>query len=358
MSNTPACDFPGFRRATTTRRIVVAGLGSIGRRHTRLLRDRPDVKVEVCEPSKEALERASAQLGDVEVHPDLERALATRPDAIVIATPHSLHAAHAIAGMEAGAHILCEKPLCVDPGEARQMIAGSNRTGRSLVVGFQLHFHPGVRRLRQLIQQGAIGNIVHAHVRVGSFITLRNSLSRYQEALEGALLLDYAHQPDLLLWLLQDLPAGVTLTGLRAGNLPLSSNPNVIALTLDYARPLLATVHLNYIQMPQRHEWEIVGDEGWIVMDADRGTLRLGRRETEAESNETLPMEPDVAYRMEHQAFLDHLDGLREPESPAEIAARSVELYTMALRSWKEDRRVACDWIDYSKIAAAARSSA
>jgi predicted dehydrogenase len=255
--------------------------------------------------------------------------------------------------MKAGAHVLCEKPLCVDAGEAREMIGSSNGTGKALMVGFQLHFHAGVRRMRQLIEEGAVGTVGHAHVRVGSYITLRNSLSRYQETLEGSLLLDYAHQPDLLLWLLDELPAGVTLTGLKAGNMPLASNPNVMALTLDYARPLLATVHLNYIQMPQRHEWEIVGDKGWIVMDADRGTIRLGQRETETESTETFSLDPDLAYRMEHQAFLDHLDGLRPPESPAPMAVRSVELFTMAMQSWQENRRVACVWADYSRSAAA-----
>src|SRR5260221_14792191 len=106
---------------------------------------------------------------------------------------------------------------------------------------------------------------MHVHVPVGSFITLRNSLSCHQQRLDGALLLDYSHQPDMLFLLLGRLPTGVTMTGLQAGDMPLTSNPNVLILTLDFATPVLATVHLNYVQMPHRHEWEIVGDKGWIL---------------------------------------------------------------------------------------------
>jgi predicted dehydrogenase len=139
----------------------------------------------------------------------------------------------------------------------------------------------------------------------------------------------------------------VTLSALQAGDLPLSSNPNVMALTLDYARPLLATMHLNYIQMPQRHDWEIVGDKGWIVMEPDKGTLRLGLREAETETQEMFSTDRDSAYRLEHQAFFDNIDGLRHAESSAESAARSVELHGMAMRSWKENRRIICDWMKF-----------
>jgi predicted dehydrogenase len=101
------------------------------------------------------------------------------------------------------------------------------------------------------------------------------------------------------------------------------------------------------MQMPQRHEWEIVGDKGWIVMDADRGTIRIGLRETESESVETLGIDRDDTYRREHQAFIDCLDGLGSPESTGEFAARSVELFAMAMRSMRERRRVACEWHEY-----------
>lgn len=339
-----SASFPGHRLSPVRRRIVVVGLGSIGRRHARLLAMRPDVTVEICDPAPEALAKARADLGDVAVHADFAAVLRSRPHAVVIATPHDLHAKQATAAMQAGVDVLCEKPLCMTGDEARTIIARTRQTGRTLAVGFQLHFHPGLLRVRELIEAGVIGKVAHLHVRVGSFITLRNSASRYQHSLRGALLLDYSHQPDLIIWLLGELPAGVTLTGLKAGGMPLTSEPNVMAMTLDYDRPLLATVHLNYLQMPQRHEWEIVGDKGWLLLDADRGTLRIGLRESETERLETIAADRDEAYRREHQAFMDCLDGQRDPESAGLAAARTVELFEMAMTSLAEGRRVVCQW--------------
>jgi predicted dehydrogenase len=344
---------PFYRESPVRRRVIVVGLGSIGRRHARLLAVRPDLHVELCETGAEARARARAEFPGLPLHRELESALRSKPEAVVIATPHELHASQAVAAMEAGADVLAEKPLCLDGAEAGAVIAATRRTGRKLTVGFQLHFHPGLRRLRRLIRDGTIGEVVHLHVRTGSYITLRNSVSRYQQSLRGALLLDYAHQPDAITWLLDALPAGVALDGLQAAGMPLTSVPNVMAMTLDFARPLLATVHLNYVQMPQRHEWEVVGDQGWIVLDADRGTLRLGRRETETETQETVATDRDETYRLEHQAFVDYLDGLRPAESPAASAARSVELFAMAMRSFDEGRRIACEWRDFGPVAQA-----
>ena len=210
-----------------------------------------------------------------------------------------------------------------------------------------LHFHPCVQRLQKIISDGTIGRVIHIHCRVGSQITLRNSLSRYQEKFPGALMLDYAHQPDLLFWLLGELPTGVTMSGLQAGNLPHTSNPNVLDFMLDYANPIQATVHLNYIQMPQRHEYEIVGDKGWVVTNLDTGLFRIGLRETEKETTEQLHIERDDMYRAEHAAFLAAIDGKQNVESPGDAAARSVELFEMAMQSWKNHNRVVCHWEKY-----------
>lgn len=332
---------------TERRRILVVGLGSIGKRHARLLSARADLDVQVCEPSSAVLEGAKAELGHLTAYASLEAGLAAKPEMVLIATPHHLHAVQAVASMKAGTHVLCEKPICVDVSEAREMIEASRQYKKTLCVGFHLHFQAGIARMKAIIDSGMIGTVAHLHCRVGSFITLRNSLSRYQEKLKGALVLDYAHQPDLILWLLGDLPAGVSMTGLQGGNLPHTSNPNVLGLTLDYARPVLATVHLNYMQMPQRHEYEVVGDKGWVVLDLDSGLIRIGLRETEKDTQERVSAERDDAYRSEHEAFIQAVDGKRLPESSGESAARSVELFSMAMRSWETGARVACRWEKY-----------
>jgi predicted dehydrogenase len=149
----------------------------------------------------------------------------------------------------------------------------------------------------------------------------------------GALLLDYAHQPDTLHWLLGQRPTAVHAQALRAGTMAFTADPNVLLITCEYDSPLLATIHLNYVQMPERHEYEIVGDRGWVILDANAVCMRHGDRATNEVTEERIPIERDAVYRAEHEAFLDAVAGRRAPESPADTAIVSMEVFDAALRT-------------------------
>lgn len=323
------------------RRIVVVGLGSIGRRHARLLAPRRDLQVEWCESDAAAIAAAAETAGmAARVHRSFDDMLLTQPEMVVIATPHALHRAQTIAALEAGAHVFCEKPMADSLAAAAEMLRAGQRAGRVLTFGFQLHFNPGVRRLRELIAGGELGTIVHVHCRVGSYITLLNSRSRYQSRIEGALLMDYTHQPDLLYWLLGEAPVGIYASGGQGGRPELTSNPNFINVNCDYARPLIGTIHLNYLQMPERHEYEIAGDEGWAMFDPNTGRLHRGHRRGSRVSIEEFPIDRDPMYEAEHQAFLDAVAGRRAAESPARDAIVSMQIIEAALASWRTAARV------------------
>lgn len=322
-------------------RIVVVGLGSIGRRHARLLARRGDLRVEWCESEPGAVAVARAELGTPgHLHTSFDAMLATAPEMVVIATPHVCHEAQTIAALRAGAHVFCEKPMADTLAGAARMWQASRATSRVLTFGFQLHFNPGLRRLRALLRQGDLGEPMHFHCRVGSYVTLVNSRSRYQGAMEGALLMDYTHQPDLLHWFLGEAPSGVFASGGQGGRLELTSNPNFFHLGCDYRRPLLATIHLNYLQMPERHEYEIAGDQGWAMYDLNTGRVRVGRRATSTETVEEYPVDRDPVYAEEHTAFLDAVAGRRAPESPAADAIVSMQIVAAALSSWRTGTRV------------------
>ncbi|MCH8108503.1 MAG: Gfo/Idh/MocA family oxidoreductase [Chloroflexi bacterium] len=80
-------------------------------------------------------------------------------DAVFISSPNSLHAAHAITAASAGKHVLVEKPMAVSVDEAAEMVLAARDNGVKLGVGFHLRYHPGHKRVRELIEQGALGAI-------------------------------------------------------------------------------------------------------------------------------------------------------------------------------------------------------
>ncbi len=327
--------------ALANNRIVVVGLGSIGRRHARLLAERNDVMVEWCESIPAAREFALSQMAPPgRLHVSFADMLATKPGMVVIATPHSSHCEQTVAALQAGAHVLCEKPMSDTVEGGRKMAEAVAETKHVLTVGFQLHFNPGLRRVRELITSGALGQIVSVHCRVGTYITLVNSKSRYQATTEGALLLDYAHQPDVFHWLLGVRPIAVEVRGIQAGSLAHQSRPNVACISYLYAQPLLVTMDLNYVQMPERHHYEIVGDAGWVHFDFNTGLLRHGRCASQDVIEEQTSGERDPMYRDEHQAFLDAIAGERLPESSAWDALGTVLVVDSSLAALRSGTRV------------------
>ena len=325
---------------TSKSRVLVVGVGSIGRRHARLLSERDNLQVEICEPNAKSLDVAREEVSDLQNHDDLESGLRTQPDVVVVASPHRLHKDQTLAALESGAHVLCEKPMSDSLLNAVAMKEAADASDRLLSIGFSFHFNPGVRRLRQLMADGELGSILHVHSRVGSYITLVNSISRHQADLAGALLLDYAHQPDLFYWLLGERPKGVYMQAIQGGTIELTSNPNVIDLVCDYEAQVMTSVHLNYLQMPDRGEIEVVGDQGWAHFDMVSESLRIGNRDSRSVETENYRGQRDDIYRAEHQAFFDAISGKRDPESPPSEAIVSMQVIDAAMRSWREQRRV------------------
>lgn len=322
------------------KKIIIVGLGSIGRRHARLLAERSDVAIAYCEPQNVIVASAQKEIGNYPAFSDFKEALNYRPDIMVIATPHHLHVNQTMQAIQNNIHVLCEKPVSDSFAEAKKLVDQAENHRALVNIGFHLHFNQGLCRLKELISNGSLGSIIHLHCRAGSYITLVNSKSHYQSDMEEALLLDYAHQPDMIYWLLGKKPDSVYLAAGKTGDMEFSSNPNFLAMTLEYKYSMISTIHLNYLQMPERHEYEIVGDEGWAILDANTGLLRIGSKKTNKEFVQHITLDRDQMYRDEHQAFFDAIDGKREPETSPADGLISMMIIEAARQSWKMKKRI------------------
>ncbi len=324
-------------------RVALVGLGSIGRRHLRLLQERPDVSVEAVETSKEALAAAQRDFGVLPAHISFAAMLETRPDVVWLATPTPLHAEQTMKALAAGAHVFCEKPMSDGVAGALRMKQAADRFRTVLNIGFYLHFWEGMRRLKQLVDSGRFGRVLHAHARVGSYTTLVNSASRYQASQPGSLFFDYSHQPDLFYWLLGRVPASVWAAGFQGGKLELCSAPNVTDTICQYDGDLITSVHLNYVQLPERHEYEVVGDLGWAQVDFFGGWIRFGDRTEGTVCTETFDQPRDDIFRAEHAAFFEAVAGSRAPETSAADGMVSTAICAAAVESWRTGQAVAID---------------
>lgn len=144
----------------------VLGLGSIGLHHARVLADLAHVRLRaVCDRSTEARERYRAPR-EVEVFDDAGRMLAeVKPDLVVVAVPTELHCAMTCLVLEAGAHVLVEKPIARSLDEADRMIACAERYGRLLGVGHLERCNPAVVEIKRAVTAGELGRVFQLHAR-------------------------------------------------------------------------------------------------------------------------------------------------------------------------------------------------
>ena len=306
-----------------SQRVLVVGAGSIGTRHLRVVRSL-GYEVAGVDVDPSAFDASRAELGEFPTFTSLDAALEQRPRVVIIATPHHLHAEQSVAAMEAGAHVLCEKPLAHDVASGQRMIDAARRHGRVLHVGFVNRYHPCLLRLREHISAGKIGTPVGASADLGSYITLVNSRSRHQAKLFGSLLLDYTHQPDFLYWLLGTKPRRVYAIGSRRGNFELKSDPNSLAMIVEHDGDLVSEIHLDYCRLPQVSTCGVTGDLGYLLCDLMTGTITLGRRQEETATVEQISHDRDDLFREQFRQFMLAVEG-----KPAQIISGEEGLVSM-----------------------------
>ncbi len=141
--------------------IGIIGAGRAGLIHARAFLRHVDQAelIVLSDPNQEAREAARQELG-VKVVANEDELLAAGIDAVVITAPTKYHCGIALKAAAAGKHILCEKPMAITPAECRAMIAAARQSGVKLQIGFMRRFDLGHRRAKELIEQGAIGDIV------------------------------------------------------------------------------------------------------------------------------------------------------------------------------------------------------
>jgi len=148
------------------RHAVIGAAASVFSMHREALK-LPEVYLVAIADINEEAGRQRAQELDCAFYADHRQLLeAEHPDVVTIMTPHPFHAPIAIDALQAGSHVLVEKPMAAQVAEADAMVEAANKAQRLLGVNFQQRFRPEVRAARRLIQEGQLGVIQHVEMSV------------------------------------------------------------------------------------------------------------------------------------------------------------------------------------------------
>ena len=147
-------------------RVAVIGAGGVAGPHMQSLCDMADVDlVAVADVVEESARRRGEEFGIPEAFTDYKKMLrSVEADAVSVCTPNGQHAPCSIAALNAGAHVMVEKPLAMNAREGQRMLDAARRNDRSLIIGFQYRYDPAVQFIRRAVEEGQMGRIVFARV--------------------------------------------------------------------------------------------------------------------------------------------------------------------------------------------------
>jgi predicted dehydrogenase len=316
-------------------KFLIAGLGSIGQRHLRNLRALGQTDVLAYRQRNWPLpsELPVPSVGD------LSAALAAGPDAVIVATPTSLHVPIALAVARAGCPLLIEKPLGHELEGIAELEALVAAKRLPVLVGYHLRFHPGLRLVKRLLDEGRIGRPIAARLQCGEYLPGWHPAEDYRAGysarrdLGGGAILTLSHELDYAGWLFGDVRRVAAFAGRRSA-LQIDVE-DTAQIALEFRSGLTAQVHLDYVQRPPARTCHIVGEAGQIFWDyfGPGVTLYEGARD----AKETFPvhagLERNDLYLSELAHFLECLAGRAEPAVPLASGRRTLEVALAARAS-------------------------
>jgi len=335
------------------RRVLVVGLGGIGQRHVRNLRALcgPGLDILACrsrghrtvvtetldvEPGADVEEKYA-----IRSFTDLDAALAERPEAVLVCNPSSLHGPAARAAAEAGCHVFVEKPLSHSLDGIDELADLLERKRLVGLVGYQLRFHPVLRRVHELLTAGALGPLLSVRMVVAEYLP---GFHRYEDYrgmyasrrdLGGGVVLSQIHELDYAGWLFGP-PRRVFALGGHLSSLQIDVE-DVASILLDCGTEARRfPVHLlqDYVQRPPARGCEIVGDVGKIVVDLRApGFERFDEGGASVEKMALPGFDRNSLFLDEMKHFLACVEGREQPVVSVREGASSLSLALAVRRS-------------------------
>jgi len=327
--------------------------------HMPILAARDDVELAgVCRLGAEELEQVRSRFGFGYATEDYRELLENcELDGVVVASPHPLHHEHAMAALDAGLHVMCEKPMTTRAAHARQLVEKANAGDRHLLVPYGWHYKRFVQRAKARMDEGVVGEIEYVLCHMASPIRTLLSGQEFdvdqdsgssESALFGPDVSTWAdpvkaeggyghaqisHSSGMLFW----------LTGLRARSVfALMSGPGAEvelydAMTVRFENGSVGSISgAGTVPVSQGFQVDlrIFGDSGVLLLDCERARMEILGHDGKTESMDLDPEEGAYDCSGPPANFVDLISGATDVNSaPGEAAMRGVEVLDAAYRS-------------------------
>ena len=237
-------------------RIGQVGLGAWGKNIVRNLDDLAHLRW-ICDQTEARRNEFARRFPAARITPDYDEMLADPElEAVVIATPVPTHYALAKQALEAGKHVFVEKPPAMRGEEMEELVALAEARERVLMPGHLLLYHPGLCRVKELVDSGELGEVACVYGNRQNLGVIRSN--------ENALWSLGVHDLSVILWLLEEEPSEAVAHGMDYLQKGIE---DVVFCFLRFPSGKVAHMHLSWLDPHKMRRMTVVGREKMVVFD-------------------------------------------------------------------------------------------
>ncbi len=282
------------------KKIVLVGLGSMGKNHARILNENwPGTLIQIVDPAY-----GESHYFDIPVAKNFDALKIDELsyDAAIIASPTELHYSHACFFLNRGVNVFLEKPICEDVEEAKKLIAISERKNKKLFIGHIERYNPTVKAIKEYLDSGAFGNIF-------TISTNRVGISPARDPDLSVSLDLLIHDVDICNYLIGAAPKSAGLIEHSAVSI---NRSDIATIILKYDEKKSATCHANWITPYKEREIQIATSSGLIRADfiSQQWSVFTSKMvDNKVMSYEVqMPVNYSEPLKLEHEFFQNYLD--------------------------------------------------
>jgi predicted dehydrogenase len=322
--------------------VAIIGAGNVGRIRAQVMEQSPECCLKIVADVDQARARELAHGYGAQATGDWHAA-ATAPDVdiVVICTPTKFHAEAAITALQAGKHVLCEKPLARSFAEAEAVVATAENCERVLKTGFNYRHMHHVRKAKELIEADSLGTLYFLRCRYGhgGRPGYENHWCTDQELSGGGALFEQGiHIIDLVRYLLGEPAQVLAHTSRFFWPFPEVEDNSFVLLETISSRS--AQIHVSWTQWINLFSLEIFGRDGYLHLtgrDRHYGPQRLvwGRRQPDhtRPQEEIFDFPPDDSWEREWSQFLSATRTSSKPGGDSVDSLRALHIIEAAYES-------------------------
>ncbi len=330
-----------------TKSVLVAGAGSIGRRHLGNLRKLGFTQLAACDPDHSRLEYVASEF-QVQCFPTYEEGLkGFQPEIVFVCTPPVEHVPQATLALKAGADVFIEKPISDKLEGVIQVGDEAAARGAVLQVGYNLRFNPGIQLLKRLVDEGIPGRILWARAEVAQYLPEWRPWQDYRQSytarreLGGGIILDASHEIDYMLWLL-GAPHELTCMAGQVSGLDVNVE-DCATILLRFFSGAQADIHMDFVQRNASRSCVLAGESAtlqWYYAQNEVSIIRPGSQIEVIKYD----FEANQMYLAELDDFLSRVHERRNSSRSLTDSKLALEVALAALQSSSQRK-----WVSFEK---------